>query len=615
VSEREDLLRAYWRELGYLRRMGSAFAETYPKVAGRLELGSDVSPDPHVERLIESFAFLTARIQHNLDSEFPETAVELLNILHPHYLNPVPSMAIARFDVDPQRGKITSGFEVPKHTSLFAASSPEPEGPICRFRTCYPVVLWPVEVTYAGFESVDQFDFLDAAAGGAKIATVLRLRLEARAGTLGDLEMDRLRFYLDGDRMLVHQLYELIFCQARGVVLLPEAGDRGGRGERRAPVRLGADALQPVGFGRDEEVLPYPPFSQPGYRLLQEYFTFPEKFLFVDIAGLGAHGAHKAMDILILLDRSPRERLPIDRDNFLLGCTPIINLFPRTSEPIRVDHKRTEYPLVPDGRRERFTEIHSIRMVSSSSDPRNRTRIYEPFYSFNHHMAESGQKAFWHSRREASLRKDVPGTQMVLSLVDLDFRPYLPPSETVYAHTLCTNRRLAEQLLVGALLQTDVSAPVSRIVCQTRPTPQLDPPSDGSTLWRLISHLSLNYLSFSNDEDSLKALREILKLYSFSERAPVHHEIQGIRHMALRKVMQRVGRDAWRGFCRGTEVTLTFDEESYVGGGAFLLASVLNRFLALYASVNSFTQLAIQSKQREGVWKRWPSMAGEQMVL
>ena len=608
LSEREDLLRAYWRELGYLRRMGTAFAETYPKVAGRLELGSDVSPDPHVERLIESFAFLTARIQHNLDSEFPEIAVELLNILHPHYLNPVPSMAIARVDVDPERGKITSGFTIPKHTQLFAAASPEPEGPVCRFRTCYPVTLWPVEVTYAGFESTDQFDFLDSA---ADVGTVLRLRLEARAGSLADLEMDRLRFYLDGDRMLVHALYELLFCQCRGVALLPDP-ERAGR---RRPVRLPASVLHPVGFGRDEEVLPYPPFSQPGYRLVQEYFTFPEKLLFVDVAGLSAHGAQQAVDILILLDRSPKDRLPVDRDTFVLGCTPIINLFPRTTEPIRLDHRRTEYPLVPDARREKVTEIHSILAVSGSSDPRNRTRIYEPFYSFNHHMAERNHKTFWHARRTPSLRKDVAGSEMVLSLVDLDFKPYLPPSETVYAHTLCTNRRLAEQLLTGALLQTDISVPAARIVCLTRPTPQLDPPSDGSTLWRLISHLSLNYLSFSNDEDSLKALREILKLYSFSEHAPVQHQIQGIRSLSLKKIVHRVGAEAWRGFCRGTEVTLTFDESAYVGGGAFLLSAVLSRFFALYSSVNSFTQLVSKSQQREGVWKRWPSMAGEQMVL
>jgi type VI secretion system protein ImpG len=609
MGEREELLRAYWRELGYLRRMGTAFAETYPKVAGRLELSSDISPDPHVERLIESFAFLTARIQHNLDSEFPEIAVELLNILHPHYLNPVPSMAIARFDVDPERGKITSGFTVPKHAPLFALASPEPEGPVCRFRTCYPVTLWPVAVTYADFESTAQYDFLDTA---ANVGTVLRLRLEPRAGSLADLELSRLRFYLNGDRMLVHTLYELLFCQARGVVLLPDPEKTG---RRPRPVRLPPSVLRPVGFGRDEEVLPYPPFSQPGYRLLQEYFTFPEKLLFVDLEGLSAHGAAQALDILILLDRSPKDRLPIDRDTFALGCTPIINLFPRTTEPIRLDHRRTEYPLVPDARRERFTEIHSIQAVSGSSDPRNRTRIYEPFYSFNHHMAGRGHQAFWHARRQVSLRKDVPGSEMLLSLVDLDFKPYLPPSETVYAHTLCTNRRLAEQLLTGALFQTDLAVPAARIVCLTRPTQQLDPPSDGSTLWRLISHLSLNYLSFSNDEDSLKALREILKLYSFSEHAPVQHQIQGIRNLALKKVVQRTGSEAWRGFCRGTEVTLTFDESAYVGGGAFLLASVLDRFFALYASINSFTQLVIRSQQREGEWKRWPAMAGEQMVL
>ena len=603
MGEREDLLRAYWRELSYLRRMGQHFAETYPKVAGRLELETDISPDPHVERLIESFAFLTARIQHNLDSDFPEIAVELLNLLHPHYLNPVPSMAIARFDVDPERGKITSGFDIPKHTQLFAHAI---DGPVCRFRTCYPVTLWPLEVTHAGFEATDQYDVLD---NRSDVATVLRLRLEARGSALAELTLDRLRFFLDGDRMMVHQLYELLFCNCRGVLLLPE-GDR-----ERTPHALPPDAVQPVGFGRDEEVIPAPPYSQPAYRLLQEYFTFPEKFLFFDLAGLAAHGAEQAVDVLILLDRMPKHRLTVDRRTFALGCTPIINLFQRTTDPVRVDHRRTEYPLVPDARRERHTEIHSILAVTGSADPRHRTRVYEPFYSFNHHMAERGHKTFWHARREVSLRKEVPGTEMVLSFVDLDFRPYLPPNETVYAHTLCTNRRLAEQLAAGAVLQTDVSAPASRIVCLTKPTPQLDPPSDGSTLWRLISHLSLNYLSFSDGEESLKALREILKLYSFSEHAPVVQQIQGIREMSLRKIVQRVGRDAWRGFCRGTEVTLMFDESAYVGGGAFLLSAVLNRFFALYTSINSFTQLVVQSRQREGVWKRWPSVAGEQTVL
>ncbi len=588
--------------------MGSAFAESYPKVAGRLELGADASPDPHVERLIESFAFLTARIQQNLDSEFPEIAVELLNILHPHYLNPIPSMTVAAFEVDPKRGKLTSGHVIPKHTPLFAHAA-EGEA-VCRFRTCYPVTLWPVEVAEASFEPPARFPFLDAA---PDVVSVLRLRIESRAGSLAELGLDRLRFYLNGDRMLVDSLYEMLFCQCAGVMLLPE-GDLA-----RRPARLAAGAVRPVGFERDEEVLPYPPFSQPAYRLVQEYFTFPQKFLFADVVGLKAglerHGSERAFDLLILLRRAPGNWRQIDRDTFVLGATPVINLFPRTTEPIRLDHRRAEYPLVPDARRERFTEIHSILSVSGSPDARNRGRLYEPFYSFNHHLSERGQKAFWHARRNPSPRKNVPGSEMVLSLVDLDFQPFQPPSETIYAHTLCTNRRLAEQLMAGALLQTDVAAPVARIVALTKPTQQLEPPSDGSTLWRLISHLSLNYLSFSTGEESLTALREILKLYCTSEHAAAHQQIQGLKELSLRPTVQRVGSQAWRGFCRGTEISLTFDENAYVGGGAFLLASVLNRFFALYASVNSFTQLVIKSQQREGVWKRWPSMAGDQAVL
>jgi type VI secretion system protein ImpG len=608
IDGREELLRAYWRELSYLRDMGSSFAETYPKVAGRLELGSDVSPDPHVERLIESFAFLTARIQQNLDSEFPEIAVELLNILHPHYLNPIPSMSIAAFEVDPRRGKLTSGHVIPRHTPLFTHAAHGES--LCRFRTCYPVTLWPVAVAEATFESPARYPFLDAA---TDVASVLRLRIESRAGSLAELGLDRLRFYLNGDRMAVDALYETLFCQCAGVMLLPEGAP--GKDSARRPVRLAADALQPVGFERDDEVIPYPRFSLPAYRLLQEYFTLPQKFLFVDVAGLERHGSEQGFDLLILLRRAPGNWLQVDRDTFVLGATPVINLFPRTTEPIRLDHRRAEYPLVPDARRERFTEIHSILSVSGSSDPRGRGRVYEPFYSFNHHMAERGQKTFWHARRVPSLRKEVPGSEMMLSLLDLDFQPFHPPAETIFAHTLCTNRTLAEQLLNGALLQTDVAVPVSRIVVLNKPTPQLEPPSDGSTLWRLVSHLSLNYLSFSNGEESLKALREILKLYCFSERSVAHQQIQGIREMSLRTTVQRGGREAWRGFCRGTEVTLTFDENAYVGGGAFLLGAVLDRFFALYTSVNSFTQLVLKSQQREGIWKRWPAKAGEQAVL
>ena len=598
----EELLEYYKRELTYLRKMGVAFAEQYPKVAGRLELGLDQCPDPHIERLIEAFAFLTGRIQYNIESEFPRFSMALLGILYPHFLNPIPSMSVARFEVDPTQGKLTTGHLIPKHTPLFAQTQ---QGQICRLRTCYPVTLWPVDITYAGFESTDQFDFLDTA---PNVALVLRLRVESPEGPLSELELKRLRFYLNGDGMLVNSLYELLFCHVLRVAILPEKGEK--------PIFLPNESILPVGFGMDEEALPYPVNAHPGYRLLQEYFTFPEKFLFFEIDNLETRGSERFFDILIMLDQMPGTRLTVDSDTFCLGCTPIINLFRKTTDPIRLDERHTEYRLIPDKRREDITEIHSILSVSATSNPGDDTKTFEPYYSFNHHMEMSEHKAYWIARTQSTGRKDLPGTEIFLSFVDLDFNPSLPPTTTVFAHTLCTNRRLAEELPAGAILQIEEAAPLSRISTLGKPTPQIEPSLKGATLWRLISHLSLNYLSLSNGGgESLKALREILRLYSFSERASTYQQISGMREMSCRKVVRLVGSDAWRGFCHGIEVTLTFDERLYVGSSAFLLASVLNRFFPLYASMNSFTQLIIKSEQREGIWKKWQPMAGEQIVL
>ncbi len=604
VHEQEDLLRYYWQELTYLRQMGAVFASRYPKVAARLELGEEECADPHVERLIESFAFLTGRLQHTLDRDFPEIATELLSLLYPSYLQPIPSMAIARLDADPDQGDLTAGYEVPKHTPLFVHSE---RGLIARFRTCSPTTLWPLKVSQAAFESPDQFDFLDTVPG---IASVLRLRVETTGPPLSDLSLDSLSFYLHGDRLLVTSLYEMLFGHVLGLAALSDGA--------KAPRYLPSESIKQVGFEADAEVLPSGLASQPAYRLLQEYFLFPEKFSFVEIANLGVlRGAagHKYFDLLFLLDAPPKSKLAINFETFALGCTPIINLFKKTTEPIRLDHRQSEYPLVADFRRQETTEIHTILDVASTSDFTEGTQHYKPFYSFDHTMEAEDHKAFWHSRRVPSRNVDIPGTDVLLSLVDLDFQPALPATETVFAHTLCTNRRLAERIPAGAVLQTDAVLPVARIVCLTKPTAQLSPPLGGQTLWRLVSHLSLNYLSLGEGADSLKALKEILRLYSVAESPHVEQQIQGLYAMSHRPAVRRVGSDAWRGFCRGSEIELTFDEDLYVGTNAFLFGAVLSRFFALYASTNSFTQLVVRSRQREGVWKRWQPMVGERIVL
>ena len=266
-------------------------------------------------------------------------------------------------------------------------------------------------------------------------------------------------------------------------------------------------------------------------------------------------------------------------------------------------------------RRERTTEIHSIISVSASSNPMDATVRMEPFYSFRHRLDRRGQRAFWFSRRLSTGREDLPGTDIFLSFVDLDFKPSLPPEQVVYAHALCTNRDFTAQMSAGAILQIEETAPLSEIVCLGKPSLTRYPPLAGATLWHLISNLSLNYLSLSGGPESLDALRQILRVYSLSDQPSVYQQVQGIRNMQCRRINRRLGSEPWRGFCQGTEVTLTFDESLYVGTGAFLLGAVLSQFLALYASINSFTQLVIKSEQREGDWKRWPPLAGYQQLL
>jgi type VI secretion system protein ImpG len=601
ANEQEELLRHYEQELTHLRRMGVEFARKYPKVAGRLELSPDQCADPYVERMIESFAYLTARIRHNIESEFPQVPSALLSILYPHYLNPVPSMSIARFEVDPTQGKLTSGYTIDTNTSLFAQSH---QGQTIRFRTCYPVTLWPVDVSQAALEPVENFELPGSHAG---VAAVLRIRIEHRGGTLGELDLKSLRFFINGEPMRVYSLYEMIFGSLCGVAILPEGSTR--------PITLPIDSIRPVGFGSDENVLPYPSHSHPQYRLLQEYFSFPEKFLFFDIDNLERHASEGSFDILLLVGRVPKQRPVINRDTFALGCTPIINLFSKTTEPIRISHLQPEYQLVPDMRREATTEIYSINSVSGSSESDEDSSRIEPFYSFNHQSDQRGAQAFWFARRTASERQNIPGTEMFLSFVDLGFKPLLPPTQTVFAHTLCTNRHSASALPTNAELNVEEATPIARVYCVTKPTRQIDPPLSGMAYWRLVSHLSLNYLSLSDGQHSLKALQEILGLYTFVEEPSRQHQIMGIREMSTRKVIRRVGKEAWRGFVQGTEITLEFDETRYVGSSAFLMASVLNRYFALYTSINSFTQLVARSAQREGIWKQWPPMVGEQFIL
>jgi type VI secretion system protein ImpG len=609
---RDELLPYYERELTFIRQMAAEFAEKYPKPAGRLLLGPDTCEDPHVERLIEAFALLCGRVQHKLDDEFPEITESLLDVLYPHYLRPVPSQGIAQFQLDPSQ-RAAAFTRVPAGTAVH--SKPD-NGQICSFRTCYPVTLWPMRVTGASVSTANRF-FTEGIPADA--AAVIRIELQCLGGLrFSQLPVDSIRFYLNGESAAVNTLYEFLFLNTQRIALRPlQQGEEAG-GHAVLPV----SKLHQVGFDRAEGVLPYSDRSFLGYRLLQEYFSFPEKFFFFDLTGLDRIDKSKfgpAFEILIFLKEPEQQHRLIaleqnvNASTFQLGCTPIVNLFERIAEPIRLTQTRAEYRVLPDQHRQLSTEVYSIDRVTSTTSYMEEPQSYEPFYALRHGRQSETQRHFWHAHRRPSFRKNDNGTEVYLSLVDLDFNPALPPAEMLTLRVTCTNRDQAGRLRMagefGELEPEGVA--LVRARCVRKPTLPARPPLRRGLQWRLISHLSLNHLSIV--DGGREALQEILRLYDFSNDPAIRRQIGGITDVASRSSVSRVSSDTGVTFCRGTDVTIEFDEDQYVGTGVFLLSSVLQRFFGLYSAMNSFSRMTAKTKR--GVLKQWAPMAGEQILL
>lgn len=611
---RDDLQLYYERELSFLRQMGAEFAEKYPKIASRLVLEADKCEDPHVERLIEAFAFLAARVHLKLDDEFPQITEALLSILYPHYIRPIPSMSVVQFHLDAEQGGLTTAQPVKRDSML---NSRPVAGVPCHFRTCYGTTVWPVTVVAGEWKTPDR---LTPPIKSVESAGAIRIELKCPTETNYDkLGMQKLRFYLNGDSNLVNCLYELLLCNCTQIVV------RDPGNPKLRPVTMRPDSLRPVGFGEDEGMLPYPRRSFIGYRLLQEYFTFPEKFFFLELADLEnvwRQGFKDRAEIIFLISQfelSERRQvleLGVSAKTFRLNCAPIVNLFPQTAEPILLDQRKYEYPVIPDVRRPNAVEIFSVDEVVSVNPQSREVLQYEPFYSYRHATLRDKKQTFWLSSRRQSSRRGDEGTEITLSMVDLSNRPIKPDADSLTVRTTCTNRDLPARLPFGneqGDFELEGGAAIKRIVALVKPTGSLRPPIGHSSFWRLISHLSLNYLSLV--EEGKDALQEILKLYNFAGSTYSEKQIDGILRIASRRHFARVISENGIAFARGTKVDLEVDEEQFVGGGVFLFASVIEYFLGLYATMNSFSQLTVRTKQRKEVLKEWAPRAGQRILL
>ncbi|MCF5500906.1 type VI secretion system baseplate subunit TssF, partial [Pseudomonas syringae] len=498
------LLGLYNQELQHIRESAAEFAREYPKIAGRLTLSGLDCADPYVERLLEGFAYLTARVQLKLDAEYPTFTHNLLEIAYPHYLAPTPSMTVVQMQTDPNEGSLSSGFTLPRDSVMRASLGRDSQTP-CEYRSAHEVTLWPLQVTQAEYFGNPAAVLGRLAASEPKAKAGLRITLRTGAElTFDKLGLDNLPLFLHGADEQPFRLYEQLLGNACAVFARQPGGDW--------VERLPADALRPCGFDDREAALPVVPQAFQGYRLLQEYFALPQRFLFVDFSQLTRavqRCAGQELELIVLFNSFEQSlESSVGAEQFVPFCTPAINLFPRRLDRIHLTDRVHEHHAIADRTRPMDFEIHSLKTVTGHGTGPDQPFL--PFYAVRDPSRYGRDKAYYVLRREPRVlsseqrrngtRSNYVGSETFISLVDSQQAPYRHDLRQLGLSALCTNRDLPLFMSVGSG-KTDFtladSAPVSAVRCLAGPSRPRASHAHDNKAWRLISQLSLNYLSLS----------------------------------------------------------------------------------------------------------------------
>ncbi len=603
----DDLLPHYNSELRFMREMAAEFARANPKIAGRLRLSSNAVEDPHVGRLIEAFAFLNARTRLKLDDEFPELSESMLGILYPHVLSAFPSMAIA--EITPQPG-LPGEVVLPKGTEL--ATEPVQGEPV-RYRNTYPVSVWPIELTRVEMSGLPLSAPRNPAGAAAVGALRLTLQCTERDMTFGALGLDTLRLHLHAEARVAHMLYELIVGGTISVAVADSAVDP-------EPVILDKNAIRRVGFAQDEVSVPLAPAAEPAYALLAEYFAFPDKFLFFDIVGLSSktmRDGGRTIDIFLYFDRfDPALERLATRDRFRLFCTPAINLFHQRAEPIRLVAGRFEHRVIPDARREAMMEVHTVDEVTVT-DRAGTAQPYYPFFAIGRPRAGADLR-YWHTSRRGNPRGE-GGDDVFLSMIDTGGQPVADPELVASVELTCTNRELPRALPFGEGRPkiTIVDAPVSvgEIQFISAPTEPVRVRRGRGTLWRLISHLSLNHLSVGDPAVALSVVRELLALHDHSDASSSRVTAERLSAVSGGAATARAPAGGHIVFLHGTDITVEFDDKRLSGSGTFLLGALLETVFVALASINTFSRTQLRLKGERRAWHQWAARTGTRHIL
>jgi type VI secretion system protein ImpG len=618
-----NLLRHYNEELTHLREVGAEFAQEFPKIAARLSLdGLEVS-DPYVERLLEGFAFLTARIQLKLDAEHPRFVQHLLETVYPGFLSPVPSMMIARMRPDPLDPNLGRGFTIPRGSALTSELA-RGQNTHCEFRTAHDVTLWPIEIAAVQYFSFAPDLPLTQLPVAKPVRAGLRIKLRLQGGLkFKQLRLDKLQLFISAPDEVAFRLHELVLGNALGSFV---AGGSHGASAGFTD----AESVQPVGFDDAHALLPETLRGFSGNRLLQELAAMPQRFLFFEINDLARRLAavdSAEAEIVLLFSRGEAalESL-VDAGSLALFCTPAINLFPKRLDRIQLGAGSWEHHVVPDRTRPMDHEVHTLESVTGYGVAQVAEQHFQPLYA-SFHEASSQHGAYYTVRREPRLlsarqrlegpRSAYIGQEVFLSLVDPQNAPYREDIRQLSVTALVTNRDLPT-LLPGSTTTwlLDGAGPAGRIETLRGPTRPVQRLARGDVGWAMVSLLTLNYLSIAgvDPKRAASALRTLLTLHGPELDTSWSKQVESIHWLEARSVVRRLPFPGPLTFGCGVEVTALVDELGFQGSSAFLMGSVLDRFFTRHAAANSFCETVLRSASRGEIMRGAPRI-GTHAVL
>jgi len=622
-----QLLGYFNQELIFMRESAAEFATQHPKVARRLGMHGVEVADPYVERLIEAFCFMSARMRIKLDAEFPRFTERLLEVLYPNYVSPTPSVAVAQFFPDARQGDFSKGFPVPRGTPLYARV-PEGEATACEFRTGQDLKLWPLEIVSAQLGGVppDIPGLARYVPAHVQIQGSLRLRLRTTAAlNFCELEgLDRLPIYLGGEEQLASRLFELL--HAAGVATITGVPER--MADR--PHVVQGEALVHEGLEPGQSLLPLPWNVWHGHNLLHEYFACPARFYFFRLQHLAPALSRiegKEAEIIVLLTRPPGDLAGlVDARQFALHCTPVVNLFPSRVDRVELRPDQTEFHIVPDRTRPMDFEVHSLLQVQGQRAATTESIDFRPLYQ-TLNQDEGNHGRYYTLRREARLSSDSArkygtrtpyiGSETFASLVDQREAPYPDGLRYLSIQAMLTNRDLPR--LVPRNGRNDLrladSVPVSGVGLIRAPSAPRPPFAQGETAWRLIRQLSFNYLPLTElpHREGAQGLRDMLRLYLGSSNPEGERQIAGLIGCRTQPVTRRLPGNGPLVYGRGVQVDVTVDEENFSGVSPYLFGLVLEHYFARHVAINVFSQTRLHSMQR-GEVSNWPPRMGQREV-